>query len=83
MVLKSRIYAHQKRSAPVYVSSKRNSIATSATLKSIGIRLIALAVLVLATYLVTPPVERVSAQDGGTATTAGELVVVPSVVEVG
>ena len=41
------------------------------------------AVLVLAAYLVTPPAERVSAQDGGTATAAGRLVVVPSVVEAG
>ncbi len=58
-------------------------MATSATLRTIGIGLIALATLVLATYLVTPPVERVSAQDGGTATTTGELVVVPGVVQVG
>ena len=41
------------------------------------------AVLVLAAYLVAPPVERVSAQDGGTATAAGNLVVVPGVVEMG
>ena len=41
------------------------------------------AVLVLAAYLVAPPVERVSAQDGGTATAAGNLVVAPGVVEMG
>ena len=54
-----------------------------ATLRTIGIGLIALAALVLATALVTPLAERVSAQDGGTATTTGELVVVPGVVQVG
>ncbi len=58
-------------------------MATSSNLRTIGIALIALVALVLATYLATPPAERVSAQDGGTATTAGELVVVPSVVQVG
>ena len=77
------IYAHQEWAAPDYVNSERNSMATSPTLRTIGIGLFALAALVLATYLVTPPAERVSAQDGGTPTTAGELVVVPSEVEVG
>ena len=58
-------------------------MATPATLRTIGIGLIALATLVLATHLVAPPAGHVFAQDGGTATTAGELVVAPGVVEVG
>ena len=58
-------------------------MATSPTLRTIGIGLFALAVLALATYLVPPPVEPVSAQDADAETTAGELVVVPSEVQVG
>ena len=58
-------------------------MATSSNLRTIGTALIALAALVLTTYLVTPAVERVSAQDEGTATTVGELVVVPGVVQQG
>ncbi len=69
-----------------------------ATLKTIAIGLIALTALIFISYLVTPPADRISAQDGGTGTTTpvpdanesettpattGELVVVPSEVQKG
>ena len=65
-------------------------MANSSTLRKFMTGLIALAVLGVAAhayaYSVMPSADRVSAQDGGTATpaaTAGELVVVPGVVEMG
>ncbi len=42
---------------------------TSATLRTIATALIALAALILATFLVTPTAERISAQDGGSTNT--------------
>ncbi len=58
-------------------------IASSATVRTIAIALIALVPIFLAAYLVMPSMENVAAQDGGTATATGNLVVVPGVVEIG